>query len=177
MAKSKQRLGRRAGDDRQGPTPERRRHGDIEMLAHAIADEAGRPSRPHRAVDTLGAMLRRRSITPAMHQAGEDFRALFRAASLDPLRAVDLTRPRAGVGVSDVGLHQSEAREKVWQALKALGGIAAPAGSCVWHVLGCEWSLKDWSLRAGWGGRPLSQEAASGILIGALGVLRAIYGL
>jgi hypothetical protein len=44
-------------------------------------------------------------------------------------------------------------------------------------VLGCQWSLKEWVLRQGWSGRALSQETASGILIGALGVLRAFYGL
>src|ERR1700731_4295210 len=47
---------------------------------------------------------------------------------------------------------------------------------CVWHVIGCEWTMREWALREGWGGRPLSQETASGILIGALGVLQAHYG-
>ena len=61
--------------------------------------------------------------------------------------------------------------------IAALGGIASPAGSCVWHVVGAEWTLKDWALREGWGGRPLSAETASGVLIGALGVLQALYGL
>src|ERR1700733_14974817 len=54
--------------------------------------------------------------------------------------------------------------------------IASPAGSCVWHVVGCEWTIRDWALREGWGGRPLSEEAASGVLVGALGVLQALYG-
>jgi len=44
-------------------------------------------------------------------------------------------------------------------------------------VLGCGWTLKAWSLRAGWNGRALSPETASGILIGALGTLQAFYGL
>ncbi|MGH7001276.1 MAG: hypothetical protein ACREEA_07200, partial [Stellaceae bacterium] len=62
-------------------------------------------------------------------------------------------------------------------ALKTLGGAASPAGSCIWHVLGCGWTLKEWSLRAGWNGRTLSPETASGILLGALGALQAFYGL
>jgi hypothetical protein len=62
-------------------------------------------------------------------------------------------------------------------ALTALGGISSPAGSCIWHVIGCEWTVKDWALREGWSGRPLKQETAAGILVGALGVLQALYGL
>src|SRR5437899_13102718 len=69
------------GDLAVEPTPER-------------ADESGRPSRPYRAVDTLAVMERRGSITGGMRQAGEDFRARFAVAQLDPLRAPDLSRPR-----------------------------------------------------------------------------------
>jgi hypothetical protein len=72
---------------------------------------------------------------------------------------------------------RADARNRIWSALEALGGIASPAGSCVWHVVGCEWSVKDWALRQGWGGRPLSQETASGVLVGALGTLQAHFGL
>ena len=163
--------------DESGPTAERWRRGDVERAAQSIADEEGRPARPFRVVDTLLAMQRRQSITPAMRQAGEDFRALFAAANLDPLRVPDLARIPQGVREVPLTLRQAEARKKVWQALQALGGIASPAGSCVWHVIGCEWSVKEWALREGWGGRPLGQETAAGILIGALGVLQAHYGL
>lgn len=165
--------------DESGPTPERARHGPIERLDHAIADEEGRPARPYRGVDTLTQMVRRGTISPAMHQAAEDFRSLFHRASLDPLRVPDLARIPSGTRGNDMALplRQADARNKVWSALEALGGIASPAGSCVWHVVGCEWSVKDWALRQGWGGRPLSQEAASGILVGALGTLQAHFGL
>jgi enamine deaminase RidA (YjgF/YER057c/UK114 family) len=159
------------------PTPERWRRGDIEALPHAIADEAGRPARPFRKVDTLTAMLRRGTITAAMRQAGEDFHALFERAVLDPLAVPDLQRVRQGWRDADLGEAQMAARERVWRALEAVGGIASPAGSCVWHVLGCEWSVKDWALREGWGGRPLSQEQAAGVLVAALGVLAALFGV
>lgn len=82
---------------------------------------------------------------------------------------------RAG-GLSP-SLAQVDARAKVWTALEVLGGIASPAGSCVWHVVGSEWSVKDWALRQGWGGRSLSQEAAAGILVGALGTLQGHFRL
>src|SRR5579883_3082042 len=92
----RQKRSREAGDE-VGPTPERRQKGDVARMERSIADEAGRPSRPFRATDTLAAMLRRRSITPAMHQAGEDFRAVFRVAHLDPLRAASLERVPDGL--------------------------------------------------------------------------------
>ena len=164
-------------EDIMAPTPERRAHGEVERLATAIADEDGRPARPYRATDTILVMERRGTITSAMRQAAEDFRVIFRAAMLDPLRAPDLNRvPRLGLD-RNVGERGGEAREKVWAAMGALGGIHSPAGSCVWHVVGCEWTLKDWALREGWGGRPIGVETAAGVLVGALGVLQALYGL
>jgi hypothetical protein len=165
--------------DGSGPTPERARHGAIERLDHAIADEDGRPARPYRGLDTLALMLRRGSISPGMHQAAEDFRALFHRASLDPLRVPDLARVPSGsrAGQTPLSQSQAEARAKVWAALEALGGMTSPAGSCVWHVVGAESSVKEWAQRQGWGGRAVSPETAAGILVGALGTLQAYFGL
>ena len=61
-------------------------------------------------------------------------------------------------------------------ALKALGGISSPAGSCLWHVIGLQRSVREWAIRQGWGGRPVRQEQAQGILVAALGVLAARSG-
>ena len=163
------------------PSPERRQHGPIERLERAIADGAGHPARPYRAVDTLAIMERRGSITAGMRQAGEDFRGRFTVAQLDPLRALDLSHLRFGErGVrpdrDGPGLRIEAARRAVWRAIQAVGGIASPAGSCLWHVLGWERSLKEWALEQGWSGRRVSQEAASGILVAALGALEAHFG-
>jgi len=161
--------------------PERLRQGPVELLPQPIADDAGHPARPYRAVDTLALMERRGSITPAMRQAAEDFRARFATAQLDPLRAVDLSRLRLGERTlrpdsgGDPGLRIEAARRAVWQAIRAVGGIASPGGSCLWHVVGWERSLKEWALEQGWSGRRVSQEAASGILIAALGALEAHF--
>jgi hypothetical protein len=161
-----------------GPTVERWSRGDVEALPHAIADDEGRPSRPYRSVDTLGMMLRKGTITAAMRQAGDDFHALFIRAALEPLRAADLHRvPRRGAPLASENVDQMDARRRVWRALEAVGGIASPAGSCVWHILGCDWTIKDWALRQGWAGRPLGQEQAAGILVAALGMLQALFGL
>jgi Domain of unknown function (DUF6456) len=164
------------------PTPERRSHGIVERLERPIADESGRPARPYRAVDTLAAMERRGSISAGMRQAGEDFRTRFATAQLDPLRAPDWSRLRVG-GSSrfraedEPGLRIEGARDVVWRAILAVGGIGSPAGSCLWHVVGWEQSLKEWALERGWSGRRVSQEAASGILIAALGALEAYFGM
>lgn len=160
------------------PTSERMAHGLVER---AMADSAGATGRPYRAVDTLALMERRGSITRGMRQAGEDFRARFAVAQLDPLRALDLSRLRLGDRMlradgDGPGLRIEAARTAIWRAIGAVGGIGSPAGSCLWHVVGWERSLKEWALEQGWSGRRVSQEAASGILIAALGALEAHLG-
>ncbi|HEY3910404.1 MAG TPA: DUF6456 domain-containing protein [Stellaceae bacterium] len=161
------------------PTPERLSQGTVERLERPIADSAGRLARPYRAVDTLATMERRGSITPAMRQAGEDFRARFGVAQLDPLRALDYSRARDASaarhyrGSDGPGSRIEGARQTVWRAILAVGGLGSPGGSCLWHVVGWERSLKEWALEQGWSGRRVSQEAASGILIAALGALEA----
>jgi hypothetical protein len=162
------------------PTPERQNHGVIERLDRPIADESGRPARPYRAIDTLAAMERRGSITAGMRQAGEDFRARFTIAQLDPLRAPDWSRARncGAIRFNDAGgpaLRIEAARDVVWRAIQAVGGLGSPAGSCLWHVVGWERSLKEWAIEQGWSGRRVSQETASGILIAALGALEAHF--
>jgi hypothetical protein len=159
---------------------ERLRHGPIELVSAVIADSEGRPARPYRAVDTLTIMERRGSITAGMRQAGEDFRHRFALAQLDPLRALDLSRLSLGDkpsrrGDHAPGLRVEAARTAVWRAIGAVGGIASPAGSCLWHVVGWERSLKEWAQEQGWAGRRVSQEAASGILIAALGALETHF--
>ena len=163
------------------PTPERRNHGLVERLDRPIGDNSGRPARPYRAIDTLAVMERRGSITATMRQAGENFRARFITAQLDPLSAFDISRPRAGKHSSfrsgeEPGFRIDNAREVVWRAILAVGGLGSAGGSCLWHVLGWERSLKEWALEQGWNGRRVSQEAASGIFIAALGALEAHFG-
>jgi hypothetical protein len=117
-----------------------------------------------------------------MRQAGEDFRARFAIAQLDPLRAFDVSRPRTGNpskfrASEEPGLRIEGARDAVWRAILAVGGLGSAGGSCLWHVVGWERSLKEWALEQGWNGRRVSQEAASGILIAALGTLQAHFAI
>jgi Domain of unknown function (DUF6456) len=140
------------------------------------ADPDGRPVLRHRVVDTLGKMLRAGTITQEMHDAARDLQANFIIAQLDPLRAVPILRVPGTGREPDLSERQLDARRRVHEAMQALGGLSSPAGSCVWHVVGLQRSVREWSMRQGWGGRLVRQEQAQGILIAALGMLATYYG-
>jgi hypothetical protein len=97
-------------------------------------------------------------------------------ANLDPLRALPILRIPGTGRDPDLNDRQLHARRCVHKALEALGGISSPAGSCVWHLVGLQRSVREWALRQGWGGRPVRQEQAQGILVAALGMLAAHLG-
>jgi hypothetical protein len=130
----------------------------------------------HRTVDTLGKMLRAGTITPEMHDAAKDLEAAFIVANLDPLRALPILRVPGTGRDPELNERQLHARRRVHKALEALGGLSSPAGSCVWHVVGLQRSVREWAIRQGWGGRPVRQEQAQGILVAALGMLAAYFG-
>jgi hypothetical protein len=140
------------------------------------ADPDGRPVLRHRVVDTLGKMLRSGNISQEMYDAARDFQASFIIAHLDPLRALPILRVPGTGRDPDLNYRQLHARHRVHKALEALGGISSPAGSCVWHVVGLQRSVREWAIRQGWGGRPVRQEQAQGVLIAALGMLAAHSG-
>ena len=48
---------------------------------------------------------------------------------------------------------QLHARRRVHESLQALGGLSSPAGSCAWHVVGLQRSVREWAMRQEWGGR------------------------
>lgn len=163
-------------EDLSKPSPWRLQHGGFGEPVRGADPETGAPVAHRRAVDTLGAMLANGTITPAMHEAGAIFRAQFRAAALDTLRAMPLLRLPAGTGDPLTERHVN-ARRKVAAALEALGGQDSAAGSCVWYVVGCEASVREWATRQGWGGRAVGHSQAQGMLVAALGVLAGHYGL
>jgi hypothetical protein len=139
-------------------------------------DPDGRIVVHHRTVDTLGKMLRAGTITPEMHDAACDLQAAFIVANFDPLRAVPILRVPGTGREPDLNERQLHARRQVHEAMQALGGLSSPAGSCVWHVVGLQRSVREWAMRQGWGGRPVRQEQAQGILVAALGMLAAHVG-
>jgi hypothetical protein len=158
------------------PTPWRLQHGDFHAPRVEPDPDTGTPVSLRRAVTLLDRMVASGTITPAMRQAGDDFHRSFRVASLDPLRAAPFMRvPRTS---GDTTTERIEAaRGRIGKAMAVLGGSDSPAGSCIWHVVGCEASIREWAARCGWGGRSMGHAQAQGVLVGALGVLAAHYGL
>jgi hypothetical protein len=140
-------------------------------------DPEGRKVTLHRVVDTIGKMQRSGTITEPMAEAGRKFGRQFILAQLDPLRAPDIARIPGNGREADPGDISLAAREQVHRALRALGGLDAAAGSAAWHVLGCGCSLREWTLRRAWSGKPLRQEQATGVLFSALDLLAGHYGL
>ena len=169
---------------RAAPAPERAaepsrwrvQHGPVSAPERIADPETGVPVAVRRAIDTLGQMLGNGSITPEMHEAGQAFRAAFRLAALDPLKARSLVWMPRTTG-ERIGDRTAAARERAARAMDALGGPASPAGSCAWHVVGCELSIREWAARQGWNGRPVGHVQAQGILVAALGMLARHYGL
>ena len=139
-------------------------------------DPDGRIVYHHRTVDTLGKMLRAGTIDQAMYDAAKDLEAAFIIANLDPIRALPILRVPGNGRERELNERQLDARRRVHKALRALGGISSPAGSCVWHVVGLQRSVREWAIRQGWAGRPVRQEQAQGILIAALGMLAGHFG-
>lgn len=173
------RKAKRAGDQREDlskPSPWRLQHGDFGEAVREADPETGVPRAHRYALDTLATMLGNGTITEAMHDAGAAFRRQFRAASLDPLRGMDLLRVRGGTG-DPLGERQVAARRQVAAAIDALGGFGSAGASCVWHVVGLEHSITQWARRQGWAGKPVGHAQAQGMLVVALGVLAAHYRL
>ena len=158
------------------PSRWRLQHGDFTPPVREADPETGLTVLRRRAIDTLGLMLSRGTIRPAMQAAGEAFRGAFRAAAFNRLRATPLIRVPAATRET-LTERTATAREHVARAMDALGGPASPAGSAIWHMVGCELSILEWDARQGWGGRPVGHVQAQGILVAALGVLARHYRL
>jgi hypothetical protein len=163
-------------EDLAKPSKWRLQHGGFSAPIREADPDTGTPVEHRRAVDTLGMMLANGTITPQMHEAGAIFRTLFRSAALDGLRASQLLRLPGGGG-DPLTERQASARARVAAALDALGGHDSAAGSCAWHVVGLEMSVREWAQRQGWGGRPVAPPQAQGMLVATLSVLAGHFGL
>ncbi len=163
-------------DDQAKPSKWRLQHGGFSGPIREADPETGSPVEHRRAVDTLGMMLTNGTITPQMHEAGAIFRALFRSAALDGIATSQLIR-LAGATNDDMPNRQIDARRRIANAIDALGGHDSPSGSCVWFVVGLEFSVREWAMRQGWAGRVVNGPVGQGILVGALGMLAMHFGL
>lgn len=91
-------------------------------------------------------MLANGTITVQMHEAGYIFRTLFRSTAFDGIATSQLIR-LAGATSDAMSGRQIDARRRVVELLDVLGGHASPAGSCVWFVVGLEFSVREWAMR------------------------------
>jgi hypothetical protein len=153
--------------------PHKVRGRDVEEVP--VTDIDGRTVVRHRTVDSLRKLLRSGAVSEAMYDAGRAFQRDFQLAGLDPIRARPWVLPTGG-GAPGLAEGQLDARRRVHRALEAAGGIGSPGGSCLWHVLGCGCSVRQWSIRRGWSGRPIRQEQAVGVVMTVLGVLAGRSG-
>jgi hypothetical protein len=163
-------------DDLAKPSKWRLQHGGFSDPIRAADPETGVPVQHRRAIDALGMMLANGTITPQMHEAGCIFRTLFRSAALDSIATTQFVRLGGGT-VDAMSARQVDARRRVARAMDALGGHGSPAGSAVWFVVGLEMSIREWSARQGWSGKPVPQPTAGGILVAGLGTLAMHLGL
>jgi hypothetical protein len=145
-------------------------HGPILAVADQIMDINGDIGAPFMALCTLKVMERNGTITRDQAIAGEQFRDCFRRAGLDALHAAALVRLPGPASWWREGGGNERARRDVAEAIRSLGGEISPTASCAWHVLGLEWSLREWVDKQRFI-RISKPIVASGILIGALDVL------
>jgi len=175
MAVKRKTIGVKAAEDLGKPSLWRQQHDPVTAPIRGSDPETGRPVTHRRMVDTLGQMLANGSISPAMHDAGCTFRSQFRAAMLDGMRVSALVRVSGGSGDTSTEW-QAAARGRIADALALFGGGDSACGSCLWHVVGMECSVREWAGRQGWGGRSIHHVQGQGILVAALNVLAVHYG-
>lgn len=140
-------------------------------------DDDQKPAEHYRTVDTLALMLRNRTITGTMHDAGQQFSQDFARAFGSGVASPKLDGLPGGTAPGEMMVERNAgAARAVRQALDAVGGNGSPAGSALWFVAGLGLSVRDWALRLGWSGKAMSKEEGKGIFIAALGVLARYYG-
>ena len=98
------------------------------------------------------------TIAQTMYDAAKDFEASFILPQLDQLRAVPILRVPGTGREPDLSERQLDARRRVQEAMETLCGIGSRAGSCIWHVIGLQRGVREWSMRQGWGGRPVRRS-------------------
>lgn len=133
-------------------------------------DPDSRPVSHHRVVDTVGLLERNGTITHEMALAAQAFARDFRAAHLAGIRTSALLRIDVSRHAEGPPGHEG-ARRRVLRDLEALGGMGAPAAQAVFHVVGLEESLREWSHTDAWQGKPMRYYSAQGVLVAGLGIL------
>jgi hypothetical protein len=165
-----------AGYDILPPPPERGQHDRIRRSDRQLVDVRGDIADPFIVVSLLGRWHAEGRIDLAEVDAGARFHREFRLGSLGDLHAADVGRVRSSAGWTGraISANAEHFRRRVWDALEALGGLDRPPASCIYHVIGCEQTLKDWC-RERYTARRISEHQAPGILVAALACLASHY--
>ena len=160
----------RIGDERVRP--------DGSVIRYVREENDGqKPAEHYRTVDTLALMLRNRTITGAMHDAGQQFSQDFARAFASGVASPKLDGLPGGTAPGQMMVERNAgAARAVRDALDAVGGNSSPAGSALWFVAGLGLSVRDWALRLGWADKPISVHEAKGILVAGLAMLARYYG-
>lgn len=176
MAKRSGRKAKREREDLARPTKWRLQHGDFGAPGRLVDPETGAPVTHRRAKDLLGKLADNGTIDPVMRDAGEQFHQQFRGAALAGVATSKLVWV-ARSSADPMTDHIVASRRRVLSAIDALGGIDSIGGTCVWHVVGEEMSIREWAMRQGWRNRPVHHVTAQGVLVASLGVLVGHYRL
>ena len=164
------------------PIEHRAIHGDDAELAIdpekvIQRDAQGNYSAAYRTSDTVGLLRRNGTIDGACYAAGLEFQKDFYAAGHVGLRALPLLRVPTGARI-DVSERVYLARNRVWHAIEAMGGIASPMTDVAWAVIGEGRCISEYAQTASISGiRSVHAQLARGLLIGALQVLAVAYRL
>ena len=154
--------------------------GDGPALARVeLAGENGGPaSYPMRAADTVQALLNKGRIDQRAGAAARKFEEIFHRASLEGVASRDIRQtPGDGTPGGPEPHRILSARDEVWEAIRALGGIGSPGANVVWDVLGLGMTIKGHAERCQFGGgRSLNPMTATGILVQACFTLAALFG-
>ena len=142
------------------------------------AGNNGPPAYPMRAVDTVDALEKKGRIDHKAAAGARKFEAIFQAASLHGLASRDPCLMPGGRHTGNAEPHRIlHARDQVWEAVRALGGIGTPGANIAWDVLGLGMTIKAHAVRCQFGnGRSLNPMTATGILVQACFTLAVHYG-
>lgn len=157
------------------PTPERGQHDPIRREVVPL-DAQGERGVAWRAVDTIGLMLARGTISREEHAACERFRAAFYAARLDPLIAPDVGRIPGQGRPEHLTARLVHAREEVHRVIRELGGMGTPCAEAIWWVVGAEYTCAAFARRMRFStSRSMSDDSAERLLRRAVPALAAVY--
>lgn len=162
-----------------GPLVLRKLRGEVVAATGQIKDANDEIAAPYRVVDVLDRLLAEGLIDDHEFRAGREFQDDFDKACLNGQRSVDLSRPfvQSGFREAVLAVNAERARSRIGDLVRLMGGHGSACASICWAVLGERRSLREFSDMTRLGGvRPISAKAASGLMIGALGVLAVAYG-